>query len=322
MNIACPKCGFEEPESARECSRCGIVFGKYGRPSPGPSGHPLPLARERDLAESSLAGGRVRGDDDEVTDGRLGASELTILGIGLVMAIVVYAIPFTRFVFSAIVTLFHEFGHAVMGWLLATPAIPAFDFVYGGGITPHWAFQPVLALLIAAGFVYLMWLFRQNRTTMMLIGAIFLVWLFFVSAEWRRGIAFSAAGHLAECILAGILFYQALSGVGWRIPELERPLGAFVAFFVQINMFFFCRNLIHDPDFLAWYREGKGGMLMNDLEEIALDLHIHTPFNPGIEGVARMLLVFSFLPIVVALIWYFQRARWHRVLRALRTADA
>ena len=70
--------------------------------------------------------------------------------------------------------------------------------------------QPVLALLIAAGFIYLMWLFRENRTTMMLIGAIFLVWLFFISAEWRRGIAFSAAGHLAECILAGILFMAPL----------------------------------------------------------------------------------------------------------------
>jgi hypothetical protein len=167
-----------------------------------------------------------------------------------------------------------------------------------------------------------MWLFRQNRTTMILIGAIFLGWLLFVSADWRREFAFGAAGHLSECILAGILFYQALSGVGWRIPELERPLGAFIAFFVQINMIFFCRKLMHDPDFLAWYREGKGGMLMNDLEGIALDLHIHTPFNPRIEGVARLLLLFSFLPIVVALVWYFQRARWHRVLRALRTADA
>ena len=85
-------------------------------------------------------------------------------------------------------------------------------------------------------------------------------------------------------------------------------------------MIVFCRNLMTDPDFLAWYKEGKGGMLMNDLEGIALDLHIHTPFNPGIEGVARLLLLFTFVPIAAALIWYFQRARWHRVLRSLRTA--
>jgi hypothetical protein len=309
VNIACPKCGFEEPENRRECSRCGIVFGKYNSADVEP---PLRRLESRLRADST--------SEDTVLDGRVGPGELRTLGIGLLLAIVVYAIPFTRFVFSAMVTLFHELGHAVMGWLMGMPAIPAFDFVYGGGITPHTAFQPVLALVIAGGFVYLMWLFRQNRKTLVLIGAIFLVWLFFVSADWRREFAFGAAGHLAECILAGILFYQALSGVGWRIPELERPLGAFIAFFVQIHMIFFCWKLMHDPDFLAWYREGKGGMLMNDLEGIALDLHIHTPFNPGIEGVARLLLLFSFLPIVTALIWYFQRARWHRMLRALSTA--
>ncbi|MDQ6803124.1 MAG: hypothetical protein M3041_20160 [Acidobacteriota bacterium] len=260
--------------------------------------------------------------DEDVLDGRIGPSELKILGIGLIAAIVVSAIPLTRFVFSGIITLFHELGHAVMGWILGMPAIPAFDFVYGGGMTSHSGFQIVVALLIAGGFVYVMYFFRQNRKALFLIGTLFLVWLFFVSSEWRRDLLFSAAGHLSEFILAGILFYQALSGVGWRIPEVERPLGAFVSFFVQINSMQFAWRLMHDPEFLAWYREGKGGMLMNDLEGIALDLHIHTPFNPGIAGVARLLLLFSFVPIAVALIWYFQRARWHRVLRALRTVDA
>src|SRR5919204_1068694 len=91
--VACPKCGFEEPESATECSRCGIVFGKYGSrlrvPSPSGEGAAEPRGR---------------------------GAELKILGVGLTAAVVVYAIPFTRFVFSAIITLFHEFGHAVVGW--------------------------------------------------------------------------------------------------------------------------------------------------------------------------------------------------------------
>ncbi|HYS54867.1 MAG TPA: hypothetical protein VER58_14005 [Thermoanaerobaculia bacterium] len=259
--------------------------------------------------------------DDEVADGRIGPTELKVLGIGLVLAIIANVIPFVRFVLSAIITLFHELGHAVMGWLLGMPAVPAFDFVYGGGITPHSRFQIALALLIAGGFGYAMWIFRGNRTTLTLIGVVFLIWLFFVSSDWRREFAFGAAGHLSEFILAGILFYQALSGVGWRIPEIERPLGAFVAFFVQINSMLFAWRLMHDPDFVAWYRQGKGGMLMNDLEGIALDLHIHTPFNPGIEGVARMLLIFGLVPITVALLWYFQRSRWHRVLRSLRTVS-
>jgi len=260
--------------------------------------------------------------DDTIVDGRIGTSELKVLGFGLIAAVFVYALPFTRFVFSAIVTLFHELGHAVAGWLLGYPSIPAFDFVYGGGITPHGPFQLAIALLVAGGFGYFGWLFHENRTTVALIAGVALIWLFFVSAEWRRDLVFSAAGHISEFVLAGILFYQALAGVGWRIPEIERPLGAFVAFFVQINSMSFAWRLMHDPDFLEWYKEGKGGALMNDLESIALDLHIHTPFNPGIIGVTRLLLVFGFVPIAVALLWYFQRSRWHRVLRALRTATA
>lgn len=298
MNVACPKCGFESPEGATECPRCGIVFARYD-----PALQPLPAARPF-----------VEDDDDEVADGHIGPKELKILGFGLAAAIVVYAIPLTRFLFSAIVTLFHEMGHAVVGWLFGYPSIPAFDFVYGGGITTHGAFHLPIALGIAAGFAYLGWLFRDYRTVVALIAVLFLVWLYIVSTEWRREIAFSSAGHLSEFVLAGIFFYQALAGVGWRSPDLERPLGAFVAFFVQINSMGFAWRLTHDPSFLSWYKEGKGGMMMNDLEVIALDLHIYTPFNPGIEGVARMLFLFGFVPIIVALVWYFQRSRWHRLL--------
>src|SRR5262249_39358671 len=133
----------------------------------------------------------------------------------------------TRYLFSAIITLFHELGHTIVGWLLGYPSLPAFDFVYGGGFTHMGEFHPSIAIAIAAGFAWLLWLFRQNRKALGLIGALFLVWLFFVTKEWRRELAVGAAGHLAEFIFAGIMFYQALSGVGWRNPDLERPLGAF-----------------------------------------------------------------------------------------------
>ena len=123
-------------------------------------------------------------------------------------------------------------------------------------------------------------------------------------------------------MLSGIFFYKALAGVGWRAPEFERPLGAFVAFFVQINCMLFALRLTRDADFLAVYREGKGGMLMHDLEVIALDLQIYLGVQPGIEGVARWLIVLTIVPMLIGLIWYFERSRWHRALRALRTASA
>lgn len=301
--MPCPKCDFENEPRAVECGRCGVILAKAMRLDV-PLRDPYAIEHER------------------VADGRIGPAELKILGFGLAAAIVAYWIPFTRTVLSAIVTLFHEFGHAVMGWLMGYPSIPAFDFVYGGGITPHGEFRRSIVIAIAVIFAYLAWLFRENRKSLVIIGAIFLVWLFFVTREWRRETIFAAAGHGGELILAGIFFYKALSGTGWRAPEFERPLGAFVAFFVQINTTLFAWRLLHDAAFLDWYREGKGGALMHDLEVIALNLQIWLGPSIGIEGAARWLLFFCAVPTVVALVWYFERSRWHRVMRALRTAES
>jgi len=299
----CPKCGTEAPFGALECERCGVIFAKA-------TGTRTPVPRPYVIEE------------ERIGDGHLGPTELRILGFGLATALIVYAIPFTRFVFSAIVTLFHEFGHAVAGWLFGYASIPAFDFVYGGGMTHHGPFRLSIAIPVGCVFAYLAWLFRENKKTVAIVAALFLVWLFFVTREWRREIAFASAGHLSEFILAGILFYKAMSGVGWKSPELERPAGAFVAFFVQIHGTLFAWRLTRDADFLEWYRRGKGGALMNDLEVVALDLQIWLGWAPQIEGVAKALLAFSIMPIVIALVWYYERARWHRVLRALRTVDA
>lgn len=300
--MPCPKCGAENAPNAIECAHCGVILAKAMRVD-------LPL-RDPYVIEH-----------ERVEDGRIGPAEWKILGFGLAAAIAAYAIPFIRFVFSAIVTLFHELGHAVMGWLMGYPSLPAFDLVYGGGLTHHGEFHRSIAIAIAIVFAYFAYLFRENKKSLAIVVALFAVWLYVVTREWRRETAFAAAGHAGELILAGIFFYKALSGTGWRNPEFERPLGAFVSFFVQIHTTLFAWRLLHDPSFFAWYREGKGGALMNDLEVIALNLHIWTGLNPGIEGVTRALLVFSFVPTVVALIWYFERSRWHRVLRALRTAE-
>ena len=237
------------------------------------------------------------------------------LAIGLVAAIVVYAIPFTRFVFSALVTLFHELGHAVMGWLMGHPSLPAFDFVYGGGFTHMGQFRLSVAVAIGLAFVWLLWLFRENRRSMGIVAALLLVWLLFVTREWRRELAIAAAGHLAEFILAGVFLYRSLAGS-------DGAAGAFASLFVQIHSMLFAWRLTGDEAFLAQYREGKGGALMNDLEVVALDLQIYLGMQPGIEGVAKMLLLFSLLPAVVAFIAHHQRERVERVLRSLRTAEA
>jgi hypothetical protein len=297
--VDCPNCGAPVADGAEECARCGIMLAKWVPPRARPRPSP---------------------DEEDAADGRITRRELKILGFGLVAALVVHAVPLLRFVFLALKTLFHELGHAVVAWLLGHPAIPAFDFVYGGGFTHQGSFKLPIALAVAGAFAWLGWRLRGNPRGLAALGAIFAVWLVCVSAEWRRETVIAAAGPAFELIIAGIFFYQALAGVGWRIPEIERPLGAFVAFFVQLYAMQFPLRLINDPDFLAWYQEGKGGALMNDLEVVALNLHIHTPLNPGIKGLAVALFVFSFVPIAVAVLWFLNRAKARRAVASLLAA--
>ena len=70
--------------------------------------------------------------------------------IGVGMAAIISAFPLTRFVFGYMGTLAHEFGHTVAAWLFGYPAIPAFNFQHGGGLTSIEERQWPLVLLCFA----------------------------------------------------------------------------------------------------------------------------------------------------------------------------
>jgi hypothetical protein len=283
-----------------------VIFAKW---EAGPSAAPPERVQPRAIVT------------DMVEDGPLGVKEMRWPAVTFVVALVVYLVPFTRFALSAMVTLFHEFGHAAAGWLTGHPSIPAFDFVYGGGLTSRSTFKLPLAVLLGAGWIGLGWLVRSNRKTVVIVGACGLAWLLIVTAEWRRMLVFSAMGHLGELVLAGAFFYMALANVGFRQPDAERPLALFIAFFVCIHSAHFAWRLRNDGDFLAWYREGKGGMLMNDLESVALDITIFTGARPGIEGVALALMIASLLPFAIALLLYRYRSKVNRFVSGLLTSE-
>ena len=306
-SILCPACSFEQDEGGESCARCGVIFAKV-RTDAAPPAHaspPQPMPIDSPLAENDEPGGKA----------------WKLLVGGLVAALIVHVLPPCRFVLSPLVTLLHEFGHAVAAWLLGCPAIPAFDFVYGGGVTHHKYFQLPLGILIAAGWTWLGWIFRRNPRTLTVIGICTAAWLVAVSSEWRREVVISSMGHGGELILAGVLLYMALSGVGWRIPEIERPLGAFAAFFVQIQTMQFAWRLRSDADYLAWYRGGKGGAMMNDLEVIALDVKIWTGMEVDIVQVAGWLLAFSPIPALVAILLFLYREPVNAFARSLLLLD-
>jgi hypothetical protein len=296
--IVCPACSFEQHAGGAECSRCGVVFAK-ARPAAVPT-FAAPVSS---------------------TPVRPAKPPWTMVGIALAVAALAHALPVTRFLLSPLVTLLHELGHAAAAWLLGCPAIPAFDFVYGGGVTYHKNFQLPLALLIAGGMAWLGWTFRRNPRTLGLIVGLAALWVFVLSSDWRREIVISSMGHGGELILGGVLLYMALSGRGWRMPEVERPLGAFAAFFVLLQTVTFAWKLRSDAGFLSWYREGKGGALMNDLEVIALDIKIWTGAEVDIVQVAGWLLAVSLVPALLAVTAWVYRARVNAFARSLLLLD-
>ncbi len=232
----------------------------------------------------------------------MGGREWKILAFGFIGALVAHSTWLTSAPFEALKTLFHELGHAVVAWLLGHPSIPAFDLMFGGGITHYGEFHPSIAIAVAAGMGYLAWRLRQNTLAVSVIAAVFLIWLIVVTKEWRRETVMASAGVVFELLLAATFMYMTIANVGWRIPEVERPLGALIAFFVQFDSWIFALRLMRDEDFLAWYQQGKGGALMNDLEVVALNLKIYLGINATIRGMAELLFVFSFLPMTLA-VW-------------------
>jgi hypothetical protein len=124
---SCFQCERELLEPFEECHHCGLIQSK-----------------RRSLARRSTRGARVSVDPE-------GRSALLL---GAAIAVVLYLLPFTRFVFSYLLILIHELGHAATSWFLATRALPALDFVYGGGFTFHSDRSFAIAVAILAGWIW------------------------------------------------------------------------------------------------------------------------------------------------------------------------
>jgi hypothetical protein len=301
---SCPKCGFEQAEGLEACELCGVIFAKIpaelpGAPSPAAAAGPS-AAPASDVLPTAAP--------------HLSTYDLALLGGGLLAAILLSALPFTRFVLSALVTLLHELGHAAVAWALGCPAVPAFDLVYGGGVTYHQSFEPPLAVLVGGLFVAAGWWLRRRPRAVVAVAILGLVWLLIVVSPWRRSVAISAAGHAAEMLFAGLFLWMALSGVGWRSPEVERPLGSFVAFFVSLHTLAFASRLRSDDAYLAEYLRGKGGALMNDLEHVALDLKIWLGVETSVPELAGWILLLTPLTLATALALHVLRRRAYGAL--------
>lgn len=212
---SCPKCAFEYAGQAVECPRCGVVFARLEEPV------------ERPVTRVIVTG------EGRCGPGRIDAKVRKTLLIGAILAAVVTALPFLRFVFGYMGTLLHEFGHTVAAWIFGYPAIPAFNFQHGGGVTSIDDRQWPLMLLWFAGLGWLLWRYRVHRPAWPLLAIPAAVYLALAVTRVHE-IVITFMGHGMELTIAGVFLYRALSGSAVKV-ELERPLYAFLGLFLVLG---------------------------------------------------------------------------------------
>ncbi len=234
---------------------------------------------------------------------------------GLVLAMLMLLSQQVTFIFSYFITLVHELGHAFTAWSFGYPAIPAFDFLYGGGLTVNLSRLPLLVTLLYAALAFLVYRYRHNPLTLKLL-LVFIGLYTCTAFTPLHSILQIAMGHGFELLFAGIFLYRGLSGYGCRY-SIERPLYAMLAFFTTFRGINFSWRLLVDRTYRLIYEEGKGGLLDHDFVRLAGDY-----FGVDLSVVAAgFLLCCLATPVMTALLFRY-RSRWGALLQRLGQAKA
>lgn len=267
--MLCPRCSAPAADDATDCGACGIVFAKWRpramreRPAPPP---PQTLCVPHTGWKAAA--------------------------FGLAFAVALSWFPLLSFILSPLTTMVHELGHTAVLWLFGYPAIPAFDFANGGGVTMSdlerstpivaaWTFgllallgwqrerKGVVALLLAAGVVYAL---CYNTT--------------------RETLAITLGGHGGEIAFGALFLYRGLTGWGCKV-EAERPIYAFLAFMILFSGIRLGISLQGNTMERYWYLQGKGG-IDHDLVTGAQILSIR------LEALARVMVAVELMAIPAA----------------------
>jgi hypothetical protein len=258
--MTCPRCSSESLEGAIDCASCGLIFAKY-RP-------PVTRSRAEVAADMAAAGYRpIRAALNERKAPEPEWLGITHAGwraaaIGLGLASILSFFPFLSFILSPIVTLVHELGHTTAYWTFGYPAIPAFDFGEGGGVTLGQEREPFIVYAYATGLAGLCW--HQREHLMRVIGLVCLGLVYFAMYGGRgEDILMSLGGHGGEVVFGGLFLYRALTGWGCKI-EVERPLYALLGFVVLFASMRLGVSLLTFTTEKHFYLQGKRG-IDNDL---------------------------------------------------------
>ena len=274
--INCPDCGRENSVVVEICCQCGRQLKQHEKAS---------------WLESCLI-----------------SKEATVtLIIGLIMAlIIVYGhVNFLRFIMHHFLTLVHEFGHSLCGWMFGYFSVPAFDFTHGGGVAV--IDQNMNIYVRVAVYLVLGWcIYTFRRYKMILAGFIIIVICLALCQimNWDE-LAILYMGHGTVAIMGGVFLFRGMSNVAVH-HVVERVLYFFLAFFVLIEEFVFSRKIINNPGFRDMYLEGKGG-IENDFHRIGDHLHMSVQDSIAIHSIVCIV-----VPVVTYLIYILAMRNYSR----------
>lgn len=244
----------------------------------------------------------------------IGGDTWKVIGIGSIMGLVLTIVPFLHFIFSYFSTLVHELGHAMFAWLFGRLAIPAFDFMFGGGVTMIYDRAAGFEWFICIVFVIILFVSRHNILRIMWLSgfiAVYLILMFTHGDEWLG----LFMGHGSELIFAGIFIYRGISSYACN-SEAERYAYMMIGTFLSFHAIGFAHGLMFDPYKVSEYLDGKGGILDNDFVRIANDY-----WNTHLSAVVRVYYILALLTPVVTLLAYIYRYNWLSLLNRLMSVD-
>jgi hypothetical protein len=228
---------------------------------------------------------------------QMDAASWQAVGAGLLLSLLVLSSGQLSFLLSYLVILIHELGHTLTAWLFGYPAVPAFDFMFGGGVTLQGDRLLLLVWLIYLGFGAGMYFYRYNPLTQRVLLVLIAVYSFCAFTPVHN-LLFVAMGHGFELIFASIFLYRALSGFGCRY-SIERPLYGMVGFFIVFYDLRFAWGLIVNPVARALYQQAKGGLIDSDLIRVGRD---YLQVDLGVVAAILWLLA-ALIPILTWIIY-------------------
>ena len=185
-------------------------------------------------------------------------------------------IPATGLGYMAV--FFHEIGHAVAWWIFGSPALPSFDFQYGGGMTYPIGHYTSLLVAVYVGFAAAIGWAGYNRLWALAAGLVVALGCHIaLNITAGHEVFAGAMGHGGEVLIAAFCIIRA--GTGETEGGFgERYLSMVFGLFTMLKNLLLPFALVTDEIYHAVYTQQKGGHMMGDYDAVAdqLDISLKT----------------------------------------------